>query len=431
MNITKTIQEKTTILLRIELLPEELRPYLERAVKRISTALKIPGFRPGHAPYDIVKKHVAEMEIYQEAVDDVVKDTLPTAVQREQVDFVGKPQVAVETLAPNNPLVYTATFSLMPAVQLNNYKMIKVAKPAVTVDEQKVEKTLQQLRKLRSQTQTADKAAATGDQAMIDFNLTLAGVPFEGGQGKDVAVVLGDNEFIPGFEEHLQGAKAGETKNFKVTFPQDYPAKHLAGKECDATVTIKTISTVTVPSLDDAFAKEFNFESVKDLTTKVRANIQQELENKADAEFEAKVIEQAVAQATFDPIPVPMIEFEIDRMIDEMRERVEYEGGKMEDYLQHIKKTEQELRASWKEQAVKRVQGALLIKTVAEQENITVPEEAIDQEINRRKQTMNKEAEEQPQLDSLEYRGYVRSLLRNQKAVEKLKQHVTNSALSK
>ena len=118
MNVTKTIQETTTVLLKVELLPTELKPYLDKAVQRISKQVTIPGFRPGHAPYDMIKQQVGEMEIYQEALEDVVQDTLPKAIKQEPVDFVGKPAIAVDTLAPGNPLIYTATFALMPKVDL-------------------------------------------------------------------------------------------------------------------------------------------------------------------------------------------------------------------------------------------------------------------------------------------------------------------------
>lgn len=421
MEVTKTITDKTTVLLRIQLLPEELQPYLQRAAKRVSEKVTIPGFRPGNAPYDILKQHVSEMDIYQEAVDDVLKNTLPTAVKQENVDFVGQPQVAIETLAPNNPLVYTATFALMPDVQLPDYSTLAVKKKEITLDEGKVQSTLERLRKLRGRTQTAEKAADKGDQVVVDFTISLAGVVVEGGQGKDVPIVIGEDIFVPGFEEQLLGLKANDNKNFSITFPQEYAAKHLAGKQCDVAVTVKSVSIVTMPALDEALAKELNFSSLVELTESVRANIKRELEAKAEQEFEAKVMEEALRQATFDPISPLMLEVELDRMVEELHEQVENRGGKMDDYLQHIKKTKEELRGSWKENAVKRIKSALVIKAVAEKENVTVTEEEMTAEINRRKEALKEDAETQKQLDSFEYRGYLRTILRNQKAVEKLK----------
>ncbi len=423
MQVTKTIQDKTTILLKVELLPEELKPYLDKAIARIGKAVKIPGFRPGKAPYEMLVKEVGEMAIYQEIVDDVVQDTLPKAVKQEAIDFVGKPSVNLDTLAPNNPLVYTATFATMPKVELNKYQEVRVKKEVQPIDEKKFDSTLDDLRKLRTKHEPVERAAETGDQVTIDFDIKLAGVSIEGGQGKDVPLVIGEHYFIPGFEEALVGAKAGETKQFQVTFPEDYGAKHLAGKQCDVTATVNKVSKVMLPELDDAFAKDLNFASAQELKDKIRENLQKELEQKAEEKFETAVLEAVMKQATFEPIPTLMLEYEMDRMMDELHQQVEDQGGKFADYLTHIKKTESELRDSWKEHADKRVKGALVIKAVAEAEKIELTEEAITAEVERRKAYYKDQPDMLKQMDGFDYRAYVRTVLRNEKAVEKLKEY--------
>ncbi len=424
MNVTKTIQDKTTILLKVELQPEELTPYLDKAMKRISQAVKIDGFRPGHAPKEMVLQQVGgEMALYQEIVDDVLEKTLPEAVQQEKIDFVGKPSVNLDTLAPGNALVYTATFATMPTVQLNKYKEVKVKKVVDAIDEKKFESTLDDLRKLRVKHEVVERAAEMGDQVVIDFDIKLAGVSIEGGQGKEVPLVLGEHYFIPGFEEALVGAKAGETKQFQVTFPEDYGAKHLAGKQCDVTATVGKVSKVVLPTLDDAFAKELNFASADELKGKIRENLTKELSQKAEEKYETEVLEAIMKQATFDPIPKLMLEYEMDRMMDELKQQVEDQGGKFEDYLSHIKKNESELRDSWTEHADKRVKGALVIKAVAEAEDLKVSEEAITAEVERRKAYYKDAPDTQKQMDGLDYRAYVRTVLRNEQAVTKLKEY--------
>lgn len=423
MNVTKTIQETTTVLLKVELLPDELKPYLEKATQRISKQVSIPGFRPGHAPYDMVKQQVGEMEIYQAAAEDVVQATLPKAVQQEPIDFVGKPSIAIETLAPGNPLVYTATFAIMPKVDLKDYRSVKVKKTVPPVDEKKFEQTMDELRKLRTKKDTVDRAAQLGDAVTIDFDIKLAGVSIEGGRGKDVPVALGEHQFIPGFEDQLVGTKANETKQFQVTFPDDYGAKHLAGKQCDVTATVKKVEQVTLPELNDAFAKELNFKSAQELSEQIRANLLKELEQKADQEFETAVIEAVMNQASFEPIPKLMMEYELDRMLEELRQQVEDQGGKFTDYLAHVKKTPEELRAGWNEHASKRIKGALVIKTVAEQEKIEITEDAITAEIARRKEYYKNAPDTQKQMDGFDYRAYVRTVLRNEQAVKKLKEY--------
>lgn len=423
MNVTKTIQEKTTVLLKVELLLQELKPYLDKAVQRISKQVSIPGFRPGHAPYDMIKQQVGEMGIYQEAMEDVVKDTLPKAIKQEPIDFVGKPAIAIDTLAPGNPLVYTATFAIMPKVDLKKYQTVKVKKTTPVVDEKKFEQTMLDLRKLRTKQEPVERAAQTGDSATIDFDIKLAGVSIEGGQGKAVPVVLGEKYFIPGFEEALAGMKAGETKQFQVTFPADYSAKHLAGKTCDVTTTVKQVQQVNLPELNDELAKELNFKSLQELQDQIRANLVKELEQKADQAFETAVLEAVIAQADFEPIPTLMIEYELDRMLEELRQQVEDQGGKFADYLSHMKKTELELRDSWKDHADKRIKGALVIKTVAEQEKVEITEDAIIAEITRRKTYYKDAPDTQKQMDGFDYRAYVRTVLRNEQAVKKLKEY--------
>jgi len=423
MNVSKSVENKTTVILKIELLQEELQPYLDKAIKRISKQIKVPGFRPGHVPLDMLKKQVSDMEIYQEAMNDVVEGTLPMAVKQENLDFIGRPNVNIETLAPGNPVVYTATFSLMPSVDLKKYKEVKVKKDEVKVDEAKFAKTMEDLRKLRVSYELVDRPAETGDQAIIDFDIKLDGVSIEGGQGKDAPVVIGEKYFIPGFEEAIVGMKAGETKQVQLTFPADYGAKHLAGKLTDATITVHKVNKVVLPEMDEEFAKTLNFKSLAELQDQIRQNLQKELTAKADQEFENKVLEQVIEQATFDPIPAPMLEYELDRMMEELKQQVEDQGGKLNDYLEHVKKTPEELRTTWKEHAEKRIKGSLVIKAVAEQENITVSEEAITEEITKRKAAYKDSPDIQKQLDGLEFRGYTRTVLRNQQAIEKMKEY--------
>lgn len=423
MNITKEQPAKTTVTLKIELSVEDLQPYLQKAVQRISKEVKIPGFRPGHVTYDVLKNKLGEMEIYQEAARLAIDGTLPQAVQRERVNFVGQPSINVEQVAPGNSLIYSAEFSLIPEVQLNEYKSISVKKKTVTVDEKKFKQTLEHLRKMQATTKPVERTAAKGDKVEVDFSITQDNVPIEGGQGKHVPLTLGEQAFIPGFEEQLEGLKAADNKKFKVTFPKEYGVKHLAGKECEVDATMQKVFEVTLPVLDDAFAKTLKFESLEDLEKAIRSNITKELEQEVEREFETAVIEATIAKATFDPIPAPMVQTELDRMMQELQHDTEQQGAKFEEYLKHIKKTEQELRDSWKDRAEQRVKSALMLKTVGEAEHITITEEAIDEQVNKYREMYKDSPELADRLDSLDLRVYVRTTLRNEQAMKKLKEY--------
>lgn len=423
MNIIKEQPAKTTVKLKIELSVEDLQPHLKKAVQRISKEVKIPGFRPGHVTYEVLKHKISEMEIYQEAARVAIDATLPQAVQQEKVNFVGQPNIHVEQVAPGNSFIYSAEFSLMPEVVLNEYKTVKAQKKAVTVDEKKYTQTLEHLRKMQAVSKPVERVAKLHDKVEIDFSITQDNVPIEGGQGKHVPVTLGEKTFIPGFEEQLEGMKAGDTKKFKVTFPKDYGVKHLAGRECDVDATVHTVFEVTLPPLDDALAKALKFEALADLEKAIRENITKELDQKAETEFETTVIEAAIAQATFDPIPQPMITTELDRMMQEMQHDIEQQGAKFDEYLKHVKKTEQELRDTWKDKAEQRVKSALLLKTIGETENITISEEAIDVQAEKYRAMYKDSPELGDRLDSLDFRAYLRTSMRNEEAMKKLKEY--------
>lgn len=425
MNVTRTDKDKTTIELKVEILPEEMKPYIDKAVQRISKEVKVDGFRPGKVPYDILKSKVGEMEIYQEATRDAVDDTLPKAIKREQIDFVGQPQINLDKIAPENPFVYTVTLALLPTVDLKGYTKVSVKKEEVKIDEDKVKRTLDDLRKMRATQKPVEREAKTGDQVNVDFTVTLAGVPVEGGQGTNTPVTIGNNDFIPGFEEQLVGLKAEAKKQFTLTFPENYPAKHLAGKECQFDVTVKSVNEVVLPEFNDEFAKSLQFETAKELEEQIRQNVGRELEEKADRDFENKVIEAIIDQAEFDPIPAIMVEDEISRMLMEMKQDLQQQGAKFEDYLSHIKKTEAELRESWKEQGEKRVKGALVLKAAGEAEKVVVDEKEIEAEVEKYKTVYKDSPEELKQIDSFEFRSYSRSMIRNRKVVQRLKDYAS------
>lgn len=425
MNVTRTDKDKTTVELRIEILPEEMKPYIDKAVQRISKEVKVDGFRPGKVPYDLLKAKVGEMEIHQEATRDAVDDTLPKAIKREQLDFVGQPQINVEKVAPDNPFVYTVTIALLPTVDLKAYTKVSVKKEAVKIDEEKVKRTLDDLLKMRATNKPVERAAKTGDQVNVDFTVTLAGVPVEGGQGNNTPVTIGNNDFIPGFEEHLVDLKTDDKKEFTLTFPDNYPAKHLAGKECKFDVTVKSVNEVVLPEFNDEFAKSLQFETAKELENQIRQNVGRELEMKADRDFENSVIEAIINQSEFDPIPAIMVDDEISRMLSELKQDLQQQGAKFDDYLSHIKKTEAELRDSWKDQGEKRVKGALVLKAASERENVTVDEKEVEAEVEKYKNTYKDSPDELKQIDSFEFRSYSRSMIRNRKVVERLKDYAS------
>lgn len=417
MKVDKKVLPKAQVELTIELTPEEIKPYLDKAAKKISGEVNIPGFRKGHVPYDILKKNVGEASIYEEAFYEAVNKTLPKVVADEKIDFVAQPKVDLEKVAPGNPMVYKATLALMPTITLGNYnyKELKAKRKKVEADEKKVQSTFSDLRKMRAKEKLVERAAKEQDKVEVDFNVKLAGVAIEGGQATNHPIIIGEKKFIPGFEEKLIGMKKGEEKDFKLSFPKEYFDKKIAGRECDFHVKLLAVYEVTLPFLNDEFSQGYNFKTWAEMEEKIRDNIIKELEQKEDERLELAILEEIAAKSTFSEFPDVLIASEIDKMLHELEHNVEDSGGKMEDYLKHIKKTKEGITHEWREPAVKRIKTALVAREIAKQEKIEVSDKEIEEETQKNLASYKNYPEIVKQINSPEYKRYLANLLANKK----------------
>ena len=420
MKIDKKDLPKKQIEFTIELSPEELKPYLDEAAKKISQDVNIPGFRKGKVPLDALKKNVGEATIYEEAFYQAVNKTLPKVIIDEKLEFIGQPKVDAEKIAPGNPLVYKATITLMPDIKLGDYKTLKAKKKEVKPEKEKIEQTFEDLKKMQAKEKVVLRAAKKDDKAEIDFEIKMAGVPIEGGSGKNQQIVIGEKKFIPGFEDAVLGMKAGDEKDFKVTFPADYFQKNLAGKEHDAHIKVHNIYEVILPEINDEFAKAMNFKSVDEMKKKIEENISAEVQQKEDQRFELEILEEIMEKSEFDELPDDLINAESEKMLQELKGQIEQSGGKFEDYLKEIKKTEDEIKKGFKPQAEKRLKTALITREVAKAEDIKISEKEIDAELEKIKEMYKQMPEMEKQFSSPEYKNYMANMLTNRKVFEKL-----------
>ncbi|MFH0818447.1 MAG: trigger factor [Patescibacteria group bacterium] len=424
MKIDKKELADRKLELLVELDNTDVKPFLAKAALKISQEVSIPGFRKGKVPYDILKQHVGEATIYEEAFYNIVNKTLPEIVKKENIDFVGQPKVDAEKIAPGNPVVYKVTFVLMPKIKLGDYKTLTVKKQVVKTDEEKVKKTLADLRKLRAQEKLVERTAKKDDKVEVDFTIKLAGVVIEGGQGKKYPIVIGEKKFIPGFEDNLMGLKTGETKNFKITFPKDYFEKKLADRECDVEAKVQAVYEITLPELNDEFAKGLNFKTWAELEKQIRDNINMELEQKEKERLELAILEEIISKSTFDPIPEEMLEIEIQKMMHEFKHNVENSGGKFADYLQHIKKTEDDIKRDFQPNAEKRIKTGMIAKAVAEAEKIDATDKEVAEEIEKTIAPYKDEPDMIKQFESEQYKRYAKNILINQKTFALLESFV-------
>lgn len=423
MKVTVNTLPKTQVELTIELSVEEVQPYVQEAAKRISKEVSIAGFRKGAGkiPYDILKQHVGEGTIYEEAFNDIVDATYGKAIEQEKLHVAGRAKIDVEKVAPGNPVVYKVTVPLLPKVTLGEYKKgLKTKKEAVKLDEKKFEKTLTDLRRLRASEKVVDRAAQKGDKAKVDFDVKINGVSIDGGQGKEYDLMLEEGQMIPGFVDGVIGMKKGEEKDVPVTFPKDYHKKDIAGAKATVHFKMHDVYEVVLPELTEDVAKEMNFDSLEKLKEAVRENIMRELEHDVQEKFEVAVIEEIAEKSTIEDIPDQLIEEEVDKMIRELERDIAQQGLKFEDYLKHIKKAQEELKKELAKTAERRLKAALVARDLAIAENLTVDSKEVEKELEELRKAYATVPEAMERLSSSGQRERIENMLMQKHLFEKL-----------
>ncbi|MDP2684285.1 MAG: trigger factor [bacterium] len=410
---------KSELELQIELSHDELKPFLARATKDISKDTKVSGFRPGMAPYDVLEKQVGAMTIYQQAVEYAIQDSYPKAVIDNKLLTIGQPKISVEKIAPDNPFVYKANVGLVPEVELGDYKNLKVEKKEIKVEEKDIQGTIESLQKMFAKEKVTDKPLKKGDKAEINMDTYVDKVPIDGGQSNKHPVVIGEGQFIPGFEDNLIGMTKGQTKEFELKFPKEYHRQDIAGRPAEFKIKVNEVYEIEKPELNDEFAKTVGqFENFEALNKQIKENIKLEKTNKEKQRFELALIDQIITKSKFGEIPDILLEYELDKMLHELEHEVTHQGMKFEDYLKSIKKSKEELRKEFRSQAEKRVKSALALRKIGNEEKIEVLDEEIDKEIEVAKQTYKDQPDQLKQFASEEYKDYIKNILRSRKVFE-------------
>ncbi len=429
MKVEKKDLPKKEIEYIFELTTEELKPYLDKAAVEISKDKKIQGFRPGKAPYAIVVKEVGEMQVMQTAANLAISKIVYEHLQKEDLEIVDEPAVEVLKLAPNNPFRFKATVSLVPHVQIADYDKISIKPvPEIKVESKEVEKTLEDISKSRGKEALADKAAEKGDKVEMNFDTFMDNVPIEHGSAKKHALVLGEGKMIPGFEDNVVGMKKDEEKEFDLAFPKEYHEKKLAGKKATFKIKVLAVYKVEMPTIDDAFAKELGLKDLAGLKTHVESNIKREKQLKEEQKQELEMINSLIDKSTFDELPEILINQEAHKMVHELEDTIMRQGMDFKHYLEHMKKTEADLRLDFTPDAIKRVKTAILIREAAKKEKLEVTDKEVDEEIERTIASYklnpayaSQMAELEKNIRSDHAKRYFKNLITNRKTIQKLK----------
>lgn len=412
---------KSTLELTIELSPADMQSYLQKAATALSEQSAIPGFRPGKAPYEQVVTHFGVGRIWEEAAQLAVPRVFAEIAQREKLETVGSPTIAVLKLAPDNPFIFKATIASLPEITLGDYSTIKVEKKSTTILPEHIDKILTDLQKMQTKETIVSRAAGIGDKVVLDMSMALDTVPLDGGVARDHAIYMDEEYYVPGMKEQLQGLKKGDTKEFRLKFPKEHYQKMIAGKDVDFKITIKDVFELQRPEINETFAKALGQSSVDELRGRIHKNLETETVQKEAERYELALLEAVLAKTKFGDVPDILVNEETHKMVQELADGIARQGLEFSEYLKKIDKSKDELRLNFAADALKRVKIALAIRKIAQTQNITVSEAEIDQEIAHILELYKDTPEQHEQIKSPGARQYLGGMLRNRKVIDWLK----------
>ena len=374
--------EKNMAKLTIEASAEDLEKAIEKAYQKQKSQISIPGFRKGKVPRQMVEKMYGKEVFYEDAANELIPDAYDKALAECEEDIVSSPKIEVTQIEAGKPFVFTATVALKPEVKLGKYKGVKIDKIETEVTDEEVDAEINKERENNARNITVeDRPVKDGDITTLDFEGFVDGVAFDGGKGENYPLTIGSGAFIPGFEEQLVGAEIGKEVEVKVTFPEDYQAAELKGKDAVFKCTIKEIKEKELPELDDEFASEVSeFETLAEYKEDVKKNLAEKKAKDAKNAREEAAVKAAVEDSEME-IPEAMLETQQRQMVDEFAQRITMQGLSMEQYFQFTGTDYQQMVEQVKPQAEERIKSRLVLEAIAKAENIEATEEDYEEEL--------------------------------------------------
>lgn len=374
-------QEHSVVALTIEITKAEFEAAKDKAFKKTGKNITVPGFRKGKAPRKMIEKLYGEGVFFEEAFNIIYPDAMEMAVEKSGIKPVGRADVDLGDPAEEGGLTIIAKVPVEPEVELGEYKGIEVEKETVKVLQADVKAELNRMAQRNARTETVERKAKKNDTVDIDFEGFVDGVPFEGGKAEHHELTLGSGAFIPGFEDQLIGCKAGDEKDVVVTFPEEYHAKELAGKEATFKCKVHKVEETIMPEIDDEFAKDVSdtCETLDDLKKEITERLKAERQEAADNAFEEKVLDAVIDGMKAD-IPAAMIDSQVDTIVQDFGYRLQMQGMGLEQYLKMTGTEMGAFRAMFQSQAERQVKTRLALQKVVELEGITVSDKELEEE---------------------------------------------------
>ncbi len=426
IKIEKT-ENKNELKLEFKIEAKKFDEAIMKVYTKSAKYFNIPGFRKGKAPFNIVERMYGDEIFYEDAFNELVPPIYDKEIEENKLEVVSRPDIHIVNMKKGEDLVFTATVQTKPEVVLGKYKGIELKKVEYKVTDEDIEHELEHMQDHNARIITVeDRPVKEKDIAVIDFEGFVDGKAFEGGKAENHELEIGSKTFIPGFEEQIVGMKTGEEKDIKVTFPEDYFSKDLAGKEATFKVKLHEIKEKKLPALDDEFAKDVSeFDTLNDLKTSIKEKKQAQNDDRAKHETESLAIEAVCDNTTID-IPSGMIETEIDAMIRDLEQQLSYQGISLDQYLHMINKTRKEIEDSYKEQAEKNVKSRLVLEAIIKEEKIDATEEEVSAKVKEMATNYGRKEEELNKNEAL--KEYIANTIKTEKAIDLI---VKNAKLKK
>ena len=381
--------------LTIEVSAEELEGALQKAYQKQKSRINVPGFRKGKVPRQLIEKMYGPEIFYDDAANALIPEAYSKAYDESGLEIVSQPKIDVTQIEKGKPFIFTAEVATKPEVELGEYKGIEVPKYSNRVTQKEIDAKLEEEQLKNARTITVEgRPVQDKDEVVLDFEGFVDGEAFEGGKGENYPLTIGSGSFIPGFEEQLIGAEPEKEVEVKVTFPEDYHAEDLKGKEAVFKCTVHAIRAKELPEVDDEFASDVSekAETLDAYRAEVKAQIKERKENEGKAKKEDQAVEQAVANAEID-LPEPMVDLQAKQMADDFARRIMQQGLSVEQYFQFTGLSEEKMMEELKPQAEKRIRTRLVLEAIVAAENIEVSDERLDEELAKMAESYKMEVE--------------------------------------
>lgn len=416
--------------LTVETDEQSVAEALDQAFKKVVKKVNVPGFRKGKVPRVIFERHFGVESLYQDALDILLPKAYEEAIEETGITPVDRPDIDIEQLEKGKSLIFKATVTVKPEVKLGQYRELEVPEKDFSVTDEAVDEEIERMRKQQGELEVVeDEPVQEGDTVIIDFTGYVDDEPFEDGSAEKYTLEVGSGTFIPGFEDQIVGMKAEEERDVKVTFPEDYNASHLAGKDAVFKVKLHEIKRLNLPELDDEFAQDVSeFDTLEELKADVRKRLEENKEKEKEEYIRNELVKLATENAEVE-VPHVMIHHEMDHMLQHFEQQLSFQGMNLDMYRQFTGQSEEEIKEKFHDDAEQKVRSSLVLEAIAKEENIEVTEEDIEAEINRLAEEMEREVEDiKKLLDAQGGTGALEDQLKTKKTIDLLVLSSKNTA---